>query len=958
MQNRRLWGLSLLLVFVTAVLLVGILAAQELPTITINVPVAGEVLSPAQVVVAGTASGLPSNSLVVRAQDLSGGIIAEQAAIVDPLGGNWSTVLNLSRVEPGTRGQIVVFADATPNYLLVQAVVPVTFGAAQPPTPVPTPSSPELSINTPRSGEIVSMAQIVVSGVGSALPDNTVIVRALGADGVVLTENATRVNAVPGGAGPWTVVLQLSGVTPGTNGRIVAFAPGQESGNAVETSVNVTYGRADLSLTPAPTLPAPAAISISAPRAGETINTNLGLVVTGTATNILQNSIVVRVTDPAGTTLTQQAVAVSLGFWTVNLFPGRYNGPATISAFAPIPGGGMQGFASVGVNLLFGPQEPPSLAIISPADNAIADATSGRLTIIGQAFNIDSTYITVQLLDEQRRPLLERPATVDRNGNWRLLIDLLVEDGARGTVRAFARSLADRSIAVEDNVEVRFVSNCTVEQEDWFPYTIQAGDYLIGLAQRTGTTAAELAVANCLPNPSALFTGDVLYVPRNPSPLIEPGPDVVVVFEEPSQNASLDVLQAVMVTGYTEDAPEGNTLVRALDNNGDVIDEQLVEVTAETAGRHNRWGWKATLDLSSVAPGTHGILFAYTVSPVDGRVAASASHNVVYGDVDTPVFISIGSPQPYSLLPDDATFTVSGRGAGLPENNVVVQALDINGLVLAESVSIVASPDVGGEGDWETTLTVTGRWRGMIRAFSTSPADGSVIAMAEMDIRFGDLTRNERFSVITFPLPRTVITADAPFIIAVGQVGGVFEDRIYGSIINENGEFLLTRALDVDAKTGIWRVISDADIEQQGSQVFRLHVMAAAPDGTMLAADRIPVVLRVEGLTGRTWLLQSLNGEPLVADNITTAKFDSLTGTVSGWLSCNNYTGAFGYDNGSLHVGPIATTLRACVGPEGLEAQAQAFLSALQAANAYTVEDQQLTITSGSGDELIFVPAE
>ena len=63
-------------------------------------------------------------------------------------------------------------------------------------------------------------------------------------------------------------------------------------------------------------------------------------------------------------------------------------------------------------------------------------------------------------------------------------------------------------------------------------------------------------------------------------------------------------------------------------------------------------------------------------------------------------------PQAGAKLP--ATFTVSGKGAGLPEGNVVVTAMDSAGRVLAQKATVLQGPNVGvgGEGTWSTSLTV------------------------------------------------------------------------------------------------------------------------------------------------------------------------------------------------------------------------------------------------------------
>ncbi len=49
----------------------------------------------------------------------------------------------------------------------------------------------------------------------------------------------------------------------------------------------------------------------------------------------------------------------------------------------------------------------------------------------------------------------------------------------------------------------------------WFEYTIAAGDSLGLLAEATGTTITDLQTQNCLENPDAIFSGQIIYLPSN-----------------------------------------------------------------------------------------------------------------------------------------------------------------------------------------------------------------------------------------------------------------------------------------------------------------------------------------------------------------------------------------------------------------------------------------------------------
>ncbi len=51
---------------------------------------------------------------------------------------------------------------------------------------------------------------------------------------------------------------------------------------------------------------------------------------------------------------------------------------------------------------------------------------------------------------------------------------------------------------------------------NWYVYVTEAGDTLRDLADQTGSSVGELAMANCLQNPRALSSGRVIYLPRRP----------------------------------------------------------------------------------------------------------------------------------------------------------------------------------------------------------------------------------------------------------------------------------------------------------------------------------------------------------------------------------------------------------------------------------------------------------
>lgn len=83
------------------------------------------------------------------------------------------------------------------------------------------------------------------------------------------------------------------------------------------------------------------------------------------------------------------------------------------------------------------------------------------------------------------------------------------------TVRATATSIVDLQSNIDEDCEPRRGWNTT--------YTVVAGDVMEFIARDFGTTVQEMAIANCISNPSILIIGQVLRVPHE-RPTLTPSP--------------------------------------------------------------------------------------------------------------------------------------------------------------------------------------------------------------------------------------------------------------------------------------------------------------------------------------------------------------------------------------------------------------------------------------------------
>ena len=210
---------------------------------------------------------------------------------------------------------------------------------------------------------------------------------------------------------------------------------------------------------------------------------------------------------------------------------------------------------------------------------------------------------------------------------------------------------------------------------------------------------------------------------------------------EPVPGTILDIVQPVRVSGRGAGLPEGNVVVQAIDRDGNVLAQQPTILDAPDAGTGGEGNWVVDLAINT-EPGMAGQIRAFSPSPADNSVVAEAVVNVSFGRTAVkPTFIQITEPVQGAILDIDRAVRVSGIGGGLPEGNVVVQALDQNGGVLTQQPTILDAPDAGtgGQGPWvvDLSINVEPGTPGQIRAFSPSPADNSVLAEARVNVTYG-----------------------------------------------------------------------------------------------------------------------------------------------------------------------------------------------------------------------------
>jgi heat shock protein HslJ len=129
----------------------------------------------------------------------------------------------------------------------------------------------------------------------------------------------------------------------------------------------------------------------------------------------------------------------------------------------------------------------------------------------------------------------------------------------------------------------------------------------------------------------------------------------------------------------------------------------------------------------------------------------------------------------------------------------------------------------------------------------------------------------------------------------------------------------------------------------------------------------------VAPLEGSRWRLVSLHGDPVVADDPITLRFED--GFVRGFGGCNAYRpliigtdrheytatseGPAAGHEGTLTVPAFIVTEKDCPSPAGLMQQERAYFEALRAAARYRLDGERLAIEDGTGETtLVFVREE
>jgi len=120
----------------------------------------------------------------------------------------------------------------------------------------------------------------------------------------------------------------------------------------------------------------------------------------------------------------------------------------------------------------------------------------------------------------------------------------------------------------------------------------------------------------------------------------------------------------------------------------------------------------------------------------------------------------------------------------------------------------------------------------------------------------------------------------------------------------------------------------------------------------------VPIVIslaacatKAGALENVTWVLESYgesgNLKSVLADTEITATFNSAEEKVEGSAGCNNYFSGYELKGSELSIlGPIGATMMAC--GDQIDEQERQYLTALESAENYKIEDGELRMTCGN----------
>jgi hypothetical protein len=268
--------------------------------------------------------------------------------------------------------------------------------------------------------------------------------------------------------------------------------------------------------------------------------------------------------------------------------------------------------------------------------------------------------------------------------------------------------------------------------------TILAIGMLLGLvlaACSSTTPTAEVIVVTATPEAVAPTQVPPTEVPVAPTP-DDGNPAVFLALISPGNGSAWESTDFVEVTGSARGQPSDDVVVFFIDEGRNIYGYACAQLGAPNANDIKTYSTRMT---APVNVDTAGKIIAANIDAAGG-IAGSAGVFATALKDNNDRHVTIEEPGNRCVIVNPSSFTVEGSAQGAFENNVVVQAQDASGNVLAEAVTTYSSGSVGGPGAWTVTLSVNvaAGAEGKLVAFSPDPAGGAPLSSRTYTVFYGE----------------------------------------------------------------------------------------------------------------------------------------------------------------------------------------------------------------------------
>jgi heat shock protein HslJ len=193
------------------------------------------------------------------------------------------------------------------------------------------------------------------------------------------------------------------------------------------------------------------------------------------------------------------------------------------------------------------------------------------------------------------------------------------------------------------------------------------------------------------------------------------------------------------------------------------------------------------------------------------------------------------------------------------------------------------------------------------------------------------------------------VVATATF--ADGQVSGSTGCNRYHGAYEVTGDRIALTGL---AMTMMACGPAETAVERAFTAALESAATYAVHDDTLELAGsdgRVSLLFRVAqppDLVGTRWLATMINnGRGGVVSLLEETEIDAIFGAdgqVAGSGGCNRYSGAYTLDGADLSIGPLASTMKMCVAPDGVGEQEASYFAALARVTTRSFQDDRLQL--------------